>query len=48
MIPPTNKIEQVMAETGMAEMQAINHLRCRALLERRKEKRFVPFDRRGG
>jgi hypothetical protein len=35
MIPSEHRIEQVMAETGMGRMQAINHLRQREHLMRR-------------
>lgn len=36
MLPSTKSITKIMADTGMGEYQAINHLRQRALLQRRK------------
>lgn len=35
-IPHDAEIEKVMAETGMARMQAINHLRQRHTLQRER------------
>ena len=41
-IPPEADIQRVMAETGMDRMQAINHLRCRYILQQRA-RRTVPL-----